>query len=186
MKKFVLIMLALMLTVCAAQAQNMDDLLRERKLVVNGVEEMLTESKYVGQSGYSLWVDVDHFWPTIMSGGTNDEFVNTSSVLGDEERLVNVIMVSTEVPNAEMETFIGEAVALYPPENVTEAQTVVLPTGLEYCVQQAVEEGIVYRFYAVKGPEYLLCVTAGFPEAMAEEYIVRVDAMVNSIEFAGE
>ena len=164
----------------------MNEVLRERPLVVNGVEETLIESKYVSQNGYAMWIDADHFWPASVYGGDNDEFVDTASALRGDERSVTVLMVPTEVPSGEAESFIGEAVAMYPPENVSELAKVVLPSGLEYCVQQAVEEGIVYRFYAIKGPEYLVCVTAGFPEAVMDEYVTRVDAMINTVEFVAE
>lgn len=183
MKKWIMFILAAVLLLGAAQAESANDVLRERKLIVNGVEETLTESKYVSEGGYALWVDADHFWPMNMNGGENDEFADTASALGGEEASVYVIMVPTEVPAGEGETFIQEATALYPPEDVTEVEYVLLPTGLEYYVQQATEEGMVYRFYAVKGPEYLVCVTATFPEAEADEYVTRVNAMVNTIEF---
>lgn len=183
MKKWIVILLALVLLLGAAQAESMNELVRERKLLVNGVEETLTESKYVSLNGFVLWVDADHFWPRSVYGGENDEFIDTAAALSGAEQTVSVLMVPTEVANAEAETFIGEAVALYPPENVSEKEHVILPNGLEYYVQQAVEEGIVYRFYAVKGPETLVCVTAGFPEAQADEYVTRVNALVNSMEF---
>lgn len=183
MKKLIVLLMVLSLLAVPAFAESADAVLRERKLVVNGVEETLTESKYVSEGGYALWVDADHFWPMNMNGGGNDEFADTASALGGEEASVYVIMVPTEVPADEGETFILEATALYPPENVTEVEHVLLPTGLEYCVQQAVEEGMAYRFYAVKGPEYLICVTATFPEAEADEYVTRVNAMVNTMEF---
>ena len=186
MKKWIVMLLVLVMVMGAAQAESMNDMLRERKLIVNGVEETLTESKYVSENGFVLWVDADHFWPLNMNGGGNDEFVDTAAALDGEERAVYIIMVDSEVPNAEAESFIGEAVAMYPPEDVTEAASVLLPTGLEYVVQQAVEEGTVYRFYAIKGPEHLVCVTAGFPEAQADEYITRVDALINSMEFVAE
>jgi len=115
MKKWIVLVLVFVLTMCAAQAEGMDNMLRERKLIVNGVEETLTESKYISEKGFVLWVDADHFWPMNMNGGGNDEFVDTASALGDEERTVYIIMVDSEVPNSEAETFIGEAVAMYPP-----------------------------------------------------------------------
>lgn len=184
MKRVLAILLVLLLTLCAAQAEGMDELLRERKLIINGVEETVTETKYISMNGFSLWVDPEHFWPTNAFGGVTDEFVDVDAALGEAERMVTVLMVPAEVPHDQAEPFLGEAVALYPPENVTDAERVILPSGLEYYVRQAVEEGVVYRFYAVLAPEHLVCVTAGFPEAMAEEYTTRVNAMINSIEFA--
>lgn len=183
MKKWFAFILISLLIISMVQTAGAEEMLRERKLIVNGVEETLSESKYVSQSGFVLWVDADHFWPMNMNGGGNDEFVDTAAALSGEEADVYVVMVGTEVPAGEGETFIQEATALYPPENVSEVEHVLLLSGLEYHVQQAVEEGTVYRFYAVKGPEYLVCVTAAFPEEKAGEYVTRVNAMVNTMEF---
>ena len=61
MKRVLAILLVLLLTLCAAQAEGMDELLRERKLIINGVEETVTETKYISMNGFSLWVDPEHF-----------------------------------------------------------------------------------------------------------------------------
>lgn len=180
MKKWILTMIAIVLTMGAAQAESTQVPEVHTRMIIKGMESTAYETLYSSQYGYTIWMD-DRMKPRDdVDSGYDYFYVPTD----DGAPTVSMYIVDSEVPIEEADAFILEATATYPQENVGEVKHVILESGLEYFSQDAVEEGAVYRFYAVKGPEYLLCITGIFPEEDVDGYGERFDQMVQSIEFA--
>ena len=91
-----------------------------------------------------------------------------------------MLIVPSDVAWEDAESFLGEAVAMYPEESITAVETV--SGSVEYMTRAATEQGMAYRFYAVKAPEGLLCITAVCAEGNTSFEGVFRD-MIESIAF---
>ena len=171
-----LVCLLLMTGVAAAEGANE----RTRTIVIQGVEETVTEYEYISPSGYSMWVDSAHF---VQAESLDDGTEMFTEVVADADVHAQLmfLVTQTEVPNDQAGTYILEAVASYPEDMVSEVQFVEMETGLNYYTISAHDSGVNFIFYAIEGNGGLLSITVAYPIAMEAEYAERVISMVNTI-----
>lgn len=150
-------------------------------------EEMTVPVPVESVHGYTVWVDEAWFVRGSFAGTEHDYFYAAGS--DPDAPDASVLIVPADVAWEDVRDFLAEAVAMYPPESLSVEEQYDIPVRdgsvrLEYFTRAAEEDGTVYRFYAVKAPQGLLCVTATYPETDVCGYAEEIDRMIQSIEFA--
>lgn len=180
MKKILAILMACMLLCGAAMAETAaaGDT-RASVILIEGMEEEITETLYVSEQGYSLWYDAERLLPTELYGHTC--FAPDGMI---EEPAISLLIVDAEINPEDGEAFLGEAVGGYGPEaEISNPSWETLENGITIGSISAVEEGVVYRFYLIMDDVNVLCLTATYPQEAAEGYGARFDWLVRTIEF---
>jgi hypothetical protein len=116
------------------------------------------EMEYVSDAGFTLRYDESLMRPTVFADTEHDYFVSVAQVGGTSA--ASLLMVKSDVAWDQAEGYLAEAVSMF--EQTNDAQLV--EGDVTYMTRTAVEAGMVYRYYAVKAGDGMICCTALFPE----------------------
>lgn len=150
---------------------------RDRAIQIEGTEEIIHETYFASENGYSLWIP-DGFSVT---GG---EGMDTIYAADAEEDSVNLTVVPAQIDPAESDAFLAEATGGFDPETaqISDPTEWTLESGLNVKSVEVTFEGEIYRFYLISGEDMIYCLTATFPEEAAEGYGARLAEIVESFE----
>lgn len=192
MKKVISILLAsLMLVMCFAVAETAETApveTRECAIVIEGVEETITETLHADEAGYSIWYQADLLKLELVDGNAYF-FAIDSTVEGEEPGFETsssyVTVVPTELTAEESVGYLAEAVGGYDPAVavIGEETSETLENGVRIDTVSVEEEGVNYTFYVITNGELVLCVNSVCPVDALCGWCVRFDHMIKSIEF---
>jgi len=166
----------LMMTAGSAFAQET----RERTVMLEGIEETITETMYLSPNGFSLWYPADLF--KVVS-----EYGHETIVPADETiENVSLMIVPVDIPVEESEAFIYEATGGYMEDEaeISEVQEGKLDSGLDVKSVQAALAEEIHRFYLITGADKVFCLTAMFPIETAEGFGARMEQIISTFDIA--
>jgi hypothetical protein len=151
---------------------------RESVIILEGMEEKITETLYESPDGFRLWYPEDMF--------RIEDFYGNDRVLPADETVegVELIVVPVDIPTEEAGAMIAEATGGYMEgeAEIGEIEEYSLASGLEVKSVQVLCEGMISRFYLITGNESVFCLTAMYPLEAAEGFGVRINAIVDTFE----
>lgn len=170
-----LILALTLLIACIALAEGAAT--HERAIQMEGAEEIIQETYFASENGYSVWVP-DGF--SVSSGVGSDTIYAADA----EENSVNLTIVPVQIDPSEGEAFLAEATGGFDAETarIGEPTEWTLQSGLNVKSVEVTFEKITYRFYLISGEDMIYCLTATFPEEAIEGYGVRLAEIVESFE----
>lgn len=178
MKRVWILALSLMLAVSGMSAMAEPVATREGTVIVEGMEEKVTEVRYESLNGFTFWYPIDNF----MVVYENDcDVVYPSDV---EIEGVSMTIVPVDVPVEEADVLLAEAVGGYAEDEaeIGEVQEMEISETVSAKTVNVICEGTVYRFYLITGNEKVFCLTATFPLEALEGFGVRLDSVVSTFE----
>lgn len=159
---------------------------RTATIEIEGREENYTEVQYISENGYSLW------YPENILASTINGHEGFQYKADGDEPAVQV----TIVPEGEMDlddSYLKEAAGNYKSSGEYKKVTVskvkkLTADSKDVTIKmiEVVHDGDADRFYIVKGKESALLITASMAEEALEGWGERINAMIQTIEFAKE
>lgn len=181
MKKWLVMLLCLIIASGCAFAEELPADTRMSQIELEGMIEAFAETKHTGGSGYTIWYPSEYLAPAQRYG--HDVFVPVGAE-NAEENDVYFMIVPVDIAPEEADSLLAEAVGGYGEEAVIgEKAWKELGNGVSVGTVQAEEDGVIWRFYLVTDGNSVLCITACFPREAAEGFGVRFDRMADTIEF---
>lgn len=182
MKKLFALALSVALALCAvAVCETAQPETRETLVSIEGTEETIVETRFVSQSGYSLWYPADMFTCEEADGQARFVPVDGVEAMAD----VGMIVVPVDVAVEDADSLLGEATANYGAEAaVGEAVEWTNESGASVRSVEVAQEQRVDRFYLVTGGDSVFCVTATYLPEMTEGFGARMETMVRTMEIA--
>lgn len=181
-KKLFALALSVALALCAvAVCETAQPETRETLVSIEGTEETIVETRFVSQSGYSLWYPADMFTCEEADGQARFVPVDGVEAMAD----VGMIVVPVDVAVEDADSLLGEATANYGAEAaVGEAVEWTNESGASVRSVEVAQEQRVDRFYLVTGGDSVFCVTATYLPEMTEGFGARMETMVRTMEIA--
>lgn len=151
---------------------------REGVIMLEGMEEPVTETLYESVNGFSLWYPADTF-AIVQENGNDVIRPADASIEG-----VSLIIVPVDIPVEESEALILEATGGYMPgeAEISEIAEWQLESGLNVKSVDALCEGVINRFYLITGHDRVYCLTATYSLEAAEGFGARLDHIVATFE----
>lgn len=151
--------------------------MRERTIQMEGAEEIIQETYFASENGYSLWI------PEGFSV-TSDEGSDTIWATDAEEDSVNMTIVPVQIDPSEDDAFLAEATGGFEFEDaqISDPTEWTLESGLNVKSAEVAFEGNIYRFYLISGEDMIYCLSATFPAEAIEGYGARLAEIVESFE----
>lgn len=176
MKRTLVILIALLLSIAVLGAFAEGEVTRENVLMIEGTEEKITEQLYESYKGYAIWYCPDFF---SISSGIGVDTVNSNDADSDD---VYMTIVPVEIPMEYADGLLDEAVGGYDSQNaiIGEVSERHPESGFSVKSVEVVSEGMISRFYLICGNDKVFCLNAFFPEEAAEGIGVRLEAIVDS------
>lgn len=181
MKKVSAFILGFILVFCANPVFAQEMPARESGVVIEGIEETISETRYESENGFALWYPSETF--RVYSEYGHETIVPLDETVDD----VSLMIVPVDIPVDQAEAFIHEATGGYMPDEavISEITEWKLDSGLNVKTVQATLAEEIHRFYLITGEESVYCVTAMFPLEALEGYGVRLERIVSTMEAVG-
>ena len=146
---------------------------------VGGGEESFIEAKYEGE-GFSLWYPIGQIEPRAVLG--HDGFVPAGS---GQENGVYLMGVMSDIAPENADGLLNEATGGFVGDCVVRMlEERTLPGGASLIGAEAVQDGMIYRYYLVMDADQVYCLTAQFPVSGEIDYGPVFDRIAESVEFA--
>ena len=187
-KLFSVLIAAVMLLTCFAAAEAIQPETRESVIMLEGIEETITETLHADEAGYSIWYQAELFALEAADGQAHF-FAIDSTAEGEEPGLLTsdsyLLVVPVEITQEEIDAFLMEATGGFDPEAATigEVFRETLENGAELSRVSVFDETTAYSYYIVTNGDIVLCVSAICPLEAMEGWGARFDHMVKTIGF---
>ena len=149
----------------------------ETRTAGDGADEF-AEAKYESEE-FSLWYPIGQIEPRTVLG--HDGFVPAGSGLENE---IHLMIVMSDIAPENADGLLTEATAGFGGDCVVRTlEERTLLSGAAMSGAEAVQDGIIYRYYLVMDADQVCCMTAQFPAEGEIDYGPVFDRMAESIEF---
>ena len=189
MKKVISVIIATLMLISAfAFAETAEPETRVTTIVLEGMEEEITETLYTNEAGYSIWYQADLFQLNVNEDQAH-LFAIDSTVEGEEPGLTTssayMLIVPVEIAYEDTDAFLVEATGGFDPSAavISKATSETLENGVEIKSLTVTEDTTFYGFYIVTNGEKVLCISTICPIEAVEGWGARFDHMVMGIEF---
>lgn len=189
MKKLLSLVLAFLVVLAgAAFAGAALPATRTSVIMLEGVEEEITETQHIDGNGYSIWYQADLFTLETPDGQAHF-FAIGSTAEGEEPGLLTsesyMLVVPVEILYEDTDAFLAEATGGFDPAvaAIGEPAAVTLENGIEIKSVLVTEAETAYGFYIVTDGTDVLCVSTVCPVEALEGWGARFDHAVKTITF---
>ena len=182
MKRVFVLILAIMLAVSGISAFALENATRQRAIMLEGIEETITETFYASPNGFTMWYPEDMF--RIASEYNHEVFLPADETIEN----VSLMIVPVEIPVEESDAFIYEATGGYMEgeAEISDVREGNLESGIGVKTVQAVTNTEVHRYYLLAGKEKVFCLTAIFPIEAMEGFGARFEQLIATFDVAAE
>lgn len=176
MKRWMAAVLCMLMLSCCVSAE---ETVRVHEMLLEGINEQVTETLYQSGEGYEIWYPSDYLTPGEQYGHTC-----LYPIGAEGEGDTYFLIVPAQADPADAEALLSEAVGGFGPDaQISEPVWTTNESGALLGSVQAEEDGVIYRYYLAAGAEELLLITSCFPAEAAEGFGARFDRMAETISF---
>lgn len=178
MKKVWILVLSLMLAVSGISAMAEPVPSREGTVIVEGMEEQVTEFQYESLNGFTFWYPIEYFM-VVCENDYDVVYPADAEIEG-----VSMTIVPVEVPVEEADALLDEAMGGYMEgeAEIGDIQEMQISETVNAKTVDVICEDVVYRFYLITGNEKVFCLMATFPLEALEGFGTRLDSVVSTFE----